>query len=62
MSEGWWIEVLRLGEIRTLVVVHDVTEMVFAAVVRLSDTHRVVGEVHIAIVTFERQLVVCLWM
>lgn len=37
---------------RTLVVVHDIAEMISAAVVRFAYAHGVVGEVDIAVVAF----------
>ena len=38
---------------RTLVVVHDIAEMVSAAIVSFTHAHRVVGEVDIAVIAFE---------
>ena len=38
--------------VRTLVVVDYISQMVAAAVVRLAHAHGVVGEVHIAVVTW----------
>ena len=35
----------------TLVVICDIAEMIFASVVSFADAHRVVREVHIAVVT-----------
>jgi len=37
---------------RTLVVVHDIAEVISAAIVRLAYAHGVVGEVDIAVVAF----------
>ena len=43
------------GSRHTLVVIDNIAQVVFAVVVCLADTHRIVGEIYIAIIAFERK-------
>jgi hypothetical protein len=45
----------------TLVVVHDIAEMISTTIVRFTYAHGVVGEVNIAVVAFGRSAMVKLW-
>jgi len=45
----------------TLVVVHDIAEMISTTIVRFAYAHGVVGEVNIAVVAFGRSAMVKLW-